>query len=267
MRFHRYIFRGPIKQMVETLGLRNDIAKIYARLLWGTGKEKYTAQIGNTRVKFRTSNFSEFHRVLYNSGEEDIISDILNSHSKNEDMLDIGANIGIFTCFIGEKLKDGSIIACEPHPANYNQLQNNIQLNDTNAIAKQIALFDEEGKLDFDLKSTKTGEGHGQIKKSGNNKKTVETIYGDTLFTNKNHSIPATIKIDVEGAEVNVLSGLTKTINNSDCKRVYCEVHVNHIPSYGYSEHKIFEIMDKCGFTEEKRFSHGGNSYLVKFIK
>lgn len=267
MRMHRYIYQGRIKQIIETLGLRNETAKLYARLIWGAGREKCTAEIENITTEFNTSNFSEFHRVLYNSGESDVISDILKSHDEDGNLLDVGANIGIYTCFVGKILNKGKTIACEPHPVNYSQLKRNIKLNDINAMAKQTALFDQEGEIQFDMKSTEAGEGHGQINMGSDNNETVDTICGDTLFTSEGYDIPATIKIDVEGAEVNVLAGLIKTLNNPTCERVYCEVHPSHIGNYDNSETDVFDILEDCGFSEQKRFVQGEDSYLVKFTK
>ena len=70
-------------------------------------------------------------------------------------IVDVGANIGAYTILAAEKVgKDGKVIAIEPEPRNYEQLLENIKLNNfQNVIPKNIALTDHEGfeKLSLSL--------------------------------------------------------------------------------------------------------------------
>lgn len=43
---------------------------------------------------------------------------------------DIGANVGTYTCFAGQVVDDGNVIAFEPHPANVDRLRENAEPNE-----------------------------------------------------------------------------------------------------------------------------------------
>lgn len=247
------------------MGIRNELAMVYARLLWRVGDGDRSIEIGPSHARFSASNFSEYHRILYHNGEREIISDVIRSHSPDEHFMDVGANIGIYSCLIGSTLTDGEVIAYEPHPKNFEKLLANMRTNGTPGVAHRYALYNKRGNLTFDMKSNVSGEGHGQVGVSSGST-TVETIPGDESLDEEGASIPATIKIDVEGAEGNVLDGLSKTLRTPECKRIYCEVHPAHVTTYGYDPSGIADFLLDAGFSIEDRFGFK-DSYCLKAVK
>jgi hypothetical protein len=59
---------------------------------------------------------------------------------------------------------------------------------------------------------------------------------------------PDVIKIDVEGAEGNVLDGAEETLD-SETPIVYIEIHPLELPDFGYSVEKIYNILREYGYT------------------
>ena len=131
---------------------------------------------------------------------------------KGDVFLDIGAHIGKYTV-IGAKMvgRQGLVISVEPHPTNYKVLRENINLNNlNNVIALNVAAWNREGHLKFFIAkesgshSLKINHGLGAIN--------VRARPLDTLLEELGVKRVNYIKIDVEGAEAEVLEGLTLTL-------------------------------------------------------
>ena len=118
---------------------------------------------------------------------------------------DIGANVGYFS-LLAAKLTapDGFVVAFEPLPRNTNFLRQHIGLN---ALEQRIKLYeaavsDHDGKTFFDLgKSSAMGHiaSQGQLE--------VQLLSLDSLIKSGEVPMPDVMKIDVEGAEFEVLQG------------------------------------------------------------
>jgi FkbM family methyltransferase len=109
---------------------------------------------------------------------------------------DVGANVGLYT-MIAARIA-GRVVAIEPLPENVAYLAKHLSLNGiSNVDLIQAAVCDRSGVTTFNAGPNRcTGRiGRGQMK--------VRTITLDSLPT----PWPDVIKIDVEGAEYNVLQG------------------------------------------------------------
>jgi FkbM family methyltransferase len=153
----------------------------------------------------------------------------LNQKSSPSTFVDIGANIGQHSLFMSN-IAD-HVIAFEPYEAVSSKLKHHISLNGiTNITFEEIALSDQQELLEF-FAPTGRNKGIGSFDASTADKGNVvenklQLIKGDHYFErNKPHSIEL-IKIDVEGFEKKVLSGLQNTL------KVYRPVLVCEI-SYG----------------------------------
>jgi hypothetical protein len=71
---------------------------------------------------------------------------------------------------------------------------------------------------------------------------------GDRLVEIESLLLPRLVKIDVEGHEYAVIRGLRRTLANSACQRVCCEVHPRPLLE-GLDPEEILILLKSCGFT------------------
>lgn len=143
-------------------------------------------------------------------------------------VVDLGANIGYFTLLAARLVgKKGKVYAFEPEPKNYDYLIKNIKLNDyENIVALQKAVSDKKGKTKLFICPYDTGhhtinqhEGieaykQGRVIDDKKDFIEIETITLDEFFEGEEESIDF-IKIDVEGAEMLVLSGMDRMLRKN----------------------------------------------------
>lgn len=138
-----------------------------------------------------------------------------------ETVIEIGANIGIYTCFFGKLFKgsDRKIIAFEPSPVAYSRLQENLNANALDsslafpaAVAETagwVTLYEPQSHLtNGSLNQEFAGYFSDNIKES-----TVQAV--DSTFLEKmvNEGEKILLKIDVEGYEPVLLASLEPFLN------------------------------------------------------
>ena len=172
--------------------------------------------------------------------------------NKSYTFIDIGAHYGYFTMIAGKVLGPGGcVISIEPNPKSYNRLLKNIKINNLNKIVRtyNLGLSEEEGAAHMG---------------GWDNRKTIIDNRGDILLVSfdelctKEHINPDIVKIDVFGAEVNVLSGMHESLKNK-VSHVFCELHKD---MNGYTAKDIVEIMANAGlevfeFTKHRKDTGG----------
>jgi FkbM family methyltransferase len=161
---------------------------------------------------------------------EDEILDKFNPKS-GEIVVDVGAHIGLYSLIAAKKVgPSGKVIAIEPDPENCTLLQMNLELNGlTNVTILKHAAFSSSSTLKLYL----PGKERGFTK--------LSTIMPSRAVTEDYLEVAATtldqlmlhqgitevnwIKIDVEGAELEVLKGATATLSVSTNIALLIEVH------------------------------------------
>ena len=117
---------------------------------------------------------------------------------------DIGANAGFYTLLASVLVgSSGHVYAFEPLQRNIHFLHEHLRLNEiTNVDVIEAAVSDIAGESYFD---DSAGAAMGHLAPAGN--KQVKTVTIDEVIEEKRLRPPEAIKIDVEGAELLVLSG------------------------------------------------------------
>ena len=125
-------------------------------------------------------------------------------------VFDVGAHYGYYTLLSSALTgAGGRVFAFEPSPRNIPHLKKHVQINHCqNVEVLDLALSDHEGKARFD---NQAGSGTGHLSAAGQIEVAVTTL--DTMAAQK--SAPNILKIDCEGAEVEVLKGGEKTIRSA----------------------------------------------------
>jgi hypothetical protein len=77
----------------------------------------------------------------------------------------------------------------------------------------------------------------------------VEVWPGDQLVGDEP---PTVVKIDVEGAELSALRGLSRTLSNDVCRLIYCEIHPAALAERGNSATNVRECLREHGFAVEQ---------------
>ena len=133
--------------------------------------------------------------------------------SKPERILDIGANIGRHTLQFSENQKS-KIISFEPQKDTFEALKRNVYLNKRkNVRLFNIGLFDENKEVELNICDSNCGANSIALKRDGKKEKIFVQKLDD--FLKKENFSPDFIKIDVEGAELNVLKGAINTIKKN----------------------------------------------------
>lgn len=221
--------------------------------------KKVSRSISSVEVVFDPRSVSEYERVI-NVLEEDIIADILSETTEDDVFYDIGANIGTYSCFIGN-YTGSKVVAFEPFPKNAESLRRNLKLNSIDGEVFELALMNEDGSKSIESMSDDPGE--GQVLVTGEGDMEVHISKGDSLITEKGLASPSIIKIDVEGAELEVLRGLEECVSGDLPRLIYLEVHRKKIKRFGGSVKELEEFLENRGF-ELNVLDDRGNDYHLK---
>ena len=163
-----------------------------------------------------------------------------------EVIFDIGANVGIFTVKVGKKLNKGLIVAIEPSPQNIELLKKNLKLHNLSSVVvvpKAVGNF--RGKSKF-LVTPVSGQHrfYGKtVEKSEKINKIIEvdTILLDDIVKELKLIVIDFLKIDVEGAELDVLKGAEESLKFT--KNIAMELH------YEGEREEVRRFLEERGFT------------------
>lgn len=134
--------------------------------------------------------------------------------------LDVGANIGVYSVYLAGNVPSlGKVFAFEPSPASYDLLRQNCEMVAAPTIlTQQVALSDEKGAAQFTLFNPTSGANAlidtMERDDMGDEVIKVPTQRLDNFMESMSGKVIA-IKIDVEGHELNVLSGSTSLLQNN----------------------------------------------------
>lgn len=261
-RLRRLLYRGPVKKVVAAVGLESVLKTTYSSLLSAASTDNtVTQEINGTEAKFHVSTGMEVQRFRGLMSESEVVESVLEEVEPEDVFYDVGANVGMYTCFVSQKVNTS--VAFEPHPENRMRLRENIELNGLeNAVVRQEALSDEDGKTHLAIHGADVaGEGtHSLATEEDGTTVEIETARADSLVNTGSCPSPDVVKIDVEGAELSVLQGMKNSLE--DCRAVYCEVHSERVTEYGGTVDEIYELLESHDFSIESLEERGSEEFL-----
>jgi FkbM family methyltransferase len=173
------------------------------------------------------------------------------------DFVDIGAFQGVYELVLAAKANNGArFLACEPDRRAFPILLNN--LGAAARIYPQINFFPlpiAAGSGQPIMISYPAGEaGHPQFGSGTDGMDSPRSITVDTLVDSFGLN-PSLVKIDVEGAELSVLRGLTRTIDRFR-PMIMLEIHKQMLPP-GVSEQEVKDfLLERSYAARPINFSH-----------
>ena len=182
---------------------------------------------------------------------EPVETKLFNDIIKNGEVLvDVGANIGYFTLLMAKLTgPKGKIFSFEPENNNFELLNKNVKCNNyQNIVLEKKGVSDHNGSNKFFLSSKNTGM-HSLQKINDDVKEIkIDVIKLDDYFTTlgliKKISF---IKIDVEGAEFQVLNGMKMILKNDNLK-LLIEFIPEHLEKHGTNPSDVLKILENNNF-------------------
>ena len=267
MGYTKSIYSAYAKPVTERLGVHEKLRDLY----WKIKIARHPVEqktVGDTTVQFNITNRAEYVRHRDLGGEGPIIEDLLSELKSDDVVYDIGANVGTYTCFLSERLQPNQVVAFEPHPSNLASLRSNLELNNTDAIVIERALSDTNGTAELEVVSQERGEGkHSLVADDGEETIKVELATGDQLIKSGEIPAPTVLKIDVEGAEYQVLQGLEQMLQSDLCRLIYVEVHPKHLNNYDTSPKDVEKLLKGPNYNVNPLQNQNRSEYFVKAIK
>lgn len=188
---------------------------------------------------------------------EDFVDDHFRPQN-NDVVVDIGAHIGIYTLKASRLLSDkGKVFAIEPDPITFLRLKENVQLNKaTNVTPINVAIFSENKKVK--LYQSKFSSANSIKFEVGTDYVEVDASTLDQIMEKYGHDRVEWIKVDVEGAEKEVLDGASKLLSQNNTLKVILEIHSQDVIS------DIEKILHKNNFTlTYHRYTDSKISYIL----
>jgi FkbM family methyltransferase len=184
---------------------------------------------------------------------------------EGDTVIDIGAHIGRYTITSSKQVgKNGKVVAIEADPENFQLLKRNIALNKlTNVMPLNYAVFSERTKIKLYEQSASAKYNSIMLTRAAKTKNYVE-VNADTLDSIlKLNGVNRVnwIKIDVEGAEFEVLKGSTKSLSGEN---MYLLIEIHNIEDPSHYDNIVNLLKDdNYEITFEQRYEGSGESHVI----
>jgi FkbM family methyltransferase len=249
----------PLGTTARRLGLADTVVDARNRLTGVFLPDELVVRVGDDSYRFHLSTAFEYEQFLaYESSPDGTVLRGFAADLQPDDVVwDVGANVGIFSV-VGASMAD-SVVAFEPIPSNVTRIRENLTLNGNSATIQRLALSDSNDGTQLAV-SSPSGTGAFGIVGNGDGREmvSVRTAPGDDLVSG-GLPAPTVLKIDVQGAELAVLSGLSESLDG--CRVVYCNVYEKHFVT-GSEDDRIHTLLEARGFDVTEVGSWSGGYFL-----
>lgn len=253
--------RSMVISLLKALGIHNSLKRILTRLSPTRRKyrkiTRFSATIDNLSLEFSTAD--EYSNTLfyprYADGslyEEQVTKQLLSTLKQDDVFIDIGTNLGWFTCIASKFLVNGTVHGFEMDPVNYELLQTNLKLNEChNVLAHNLAVSDKIETIKFRRENTAPSLRSKILSDSTPSEingllQEIQSITLDQYCDEKNIS-PKLIKMDVEGAEYKVLQGMQEVMRNHQ-PHILIEVHPILIRDFNQHAEDVTSLLENFGY-------------------
>lgn len=197
----------------------------------------------NAGLLWSVATRSTFLRGAYESPRCELIAELIR---EGETVWDVGAHFGYVTLLAAQRCGSaGEVVAFEPSARNRWYLESHLRWNGVgNARVLPYALSKEDGESRFEAR----GSGTGHL---GTRGEIVPTRSIDSLVASGECRAPSLVKADIEGAELDMLSGGERTLRNRDAVLLVAthsdELHracTGLLVEYGYQVHEPARVAE-----------------------
>ena len=197
--------------------------------------------IDGTDIKFDLRSDYDTDLIVVKEIWDENVYEVNDGHfNKGGVVIDIGANIGSFSIYSAHK--GATVYAVEPEPHNLEALKTNVSINNMQDVIHILPY----GISNYKGTAVINDMGGGStIKDDGIFGAEIEIMTLDNLFSLYNIEEVDILKIDVEGAELEIINGAAKETLNK-CKYITMEFDIR-------SGNKLGEMTQKLSETHHVR--------------
>jgi FkbM family methyltransferase len=164
-------------------------------------------------------------------------------------IVDVGASLGQYTCAMCKAVRDSELTAIEADPVRVEQLERNCREwadGSTNTIeVLHMALSDRAGDVPYFVTNSNVSGGLRQRETSQPVEWEAITVPSSTLDELFPDRAPDFVKVDVEGAEFEVLQGATRILADGDTIFL---IELHDWPSGAHPADDVRELMRNAGY-------------------
>jgi len=107
--------------------------------------KSYSVGLSSAEFDMSRRRLGQYDFVDDLRSERELIQRILSIVEPDDVFYDIGANVGIYSCLVGNQINSGGVVAFEPTPEAFSMLEQNVQHNGIDAELFNIALSNITG--------------------------------------------------------------------------------------------------------------------------
>ncbi len=193
--FALIFYKTPLTYLKSRLGLFKN-KKITVSLNNGIS---YVINAGTTEIRV----IDEIWRLR-------VYDPLLSFVASGATVIDIGANIGVFSVKAARHAKDVKVLSFEPFPRNFEMLKGNIGINHLDNFIYPVRLAVSGKKEEKTLYFRPHDSGGASLKRYGDESElssiTVQTTTLEDIFRDHHVTVCDFLKVDCEGAEEEILT-------------------------------------------------------------
>jgi FkbM family methyltransferase len=259
--------RDLIRAFARMTRLSRPLRTLYHRAFYAR-RTTTAACAGITRTFFTpTPTIAEHVHSL--TGEGPVLEMFLEHLHERDIIWDVGAGYGLYALFAAARLHSGGAVrAFEPEPVVRALLAKNIALNNAGQVSVlPIALGDSDGQIGLFASASPNVGTSALVQRLDypvqQSPTSVSILRGDSVIARGIAQRPAVLKIDVEGAEFLVISGLANTLRLGTVRLICCEIHPKLLPLYGSSADRFEDLLASFGFRILFRHTRGTEYHVL----
>lgn len=204
----------PVRLYLRRFPLRKGKGFVYRKLVdrFAPAGRAYVACLEKrTLIRLYYGEAISYHAIAFGGFEAAEVRYVTQRARPGTTALDVGANVGVFTVPLARAVgPSGCVLAFEPVPANAARLRENLTLNNvTNVEIHEVAVGDRVGTAVLNIGSDPAYHSFRSVPEHVRTDEEIvvpeETL--DLAWDRAGSPPVSVVKIDVEGAELEVLRG------------------------------------------------------------
>lgn len=205
------------------------------------GKTTYMTHIDGTEIILGFAH--PYHHLiakhfLKNQFEYNLLCMWQKEARKSDIIIDVGSYNGIYALVAKKANPQAKVIAIEPEAVNLEHIRENAKINDVDIVVLNAVVSNIVGKVQFACTKGGTGGFIGEGVE-------VSSVTLDSLLKNEKYT-KILIKLDVEGAEYNVLQSAVETLQKD--MTILLEVHKEFIKKCGKTSADLHTLVHAIGY-------------------